>query len=320
MAAAKKSHSGVAVDGLVLLKIMKHARTNPVEAQGFLLGMVSEDKSLLEVSNCYPLQPDDEEMGEEYLMTMIRNLRYVNTDHLQVGWYQVVAHGAFLTEVSILTQIDYQQMTPSSVILIYDPVRTAHGALSFQAYRITERFTSIFQDEEVTFERIRDEGLSFSDVLVEVPLTMRTSHLSRAMLEDLRVDLKQSETFDHLELSTHVVLEKNVRLIIDRVDELLNESQKFQNYQRNYLRQQQQRSLQLEKRKEENQVRQQQGLPPLADDDITSNPIYKPPPPFSCLSSLLISSQITRYCSQVSQFASQSFGKLYLAQGLQGHD
>jgi hypothetical protein len=58
-------------------------------------------------------------------------------------------------------------------------------------------------------------------VLAEVPMTIRTSQLSRALLEDLRVDLKQNETFDHLELSTHVVLEKNVRLIMDRIDELL---------------------------------------------------------------------------------------------------
>jgi hypothetical protein len=53
--------------------------------------------------------------------------------------------------------------------------------------------------------------------------------------------------------------------------------------------------------KEENYAREQQGLPPLPDEDLASNPLFKPLPPLSCLSSLLISSQISRYCSQVSQ-------------------
>jgi hypothetical protein len=103
---------------------------------------------------------------------------------------------------------------------------------------------------------MRTDSLVFEDILEEVPLVLHTSHLGRALLEDLRTDLKQSEvcsltetflplphppspsplfslslfpnhfginqwqTFDHLDLSTHVFLEKNVRLMMGCIDEL----------------------------------------------------------------------------------------------------
>eukprot|EP00047_Mylnosiga_fluctuans_P002225 m.223704 g.223704 ORF g.223704 m.223704 type:complete len:322 (-) comp10964_c0_seq1:76-1041(-) len=313
----------VVVDGLVLLKIMKHARSVPQEARGPLLGMVPKDGSHLEVSNCFPFaqdEGDDQITDEQFQVTMMRNLREVNVDHLQVGWYQASNLGSFLTEEFIATQVDYQMQTPEAVALIYDAIRTAQGTLCLKAYRLRDKFLAIWQEEDgdLTLDRLSKDNFAFEDILEELPLVLHTSHLSKALLEDLRSGLRQNESFDHLDLSTHVYLEKNVRLMMDCVDKLANETQKYQVYQRNLARQHQQRQQYLEKKKEENQVRQQQGLPPLPDEDLSA--LFKPLAPFSCLDTLLVASQISRYCKQVSQFTSQSFGRLYLAQALQAHE
>ena len=65
----------------------------------------------------------------------------------------------------------------------------------------------------------------------------------------------------------------------------------------------------------ENQARQQRGEPPLADEDLSK--IFKPLPAPSRLDSLLLAGQINAYSQQVNQFATQSFGKLFLAEALQ---
>ena len=66
---------------------------------------------------------------------------------------------------------------------------------------------------------------------------------------------------------------------------------------------------------QENQLRQSRGDPPLPDDDI--NRMFKPPQPPPRLDSLLLSQQINCYVEQITEFATQSFGKLFMADSLQ---
>lgn len=65
----------------------------------------------------------------------------------------------------------------------------------------------------------------------------------------------------------------------------------------------------------ENQARLARGDQPVPEDDIHKN--YKPPPPPSRLDSLLLAGQINCYADQITEFATQSFGKLFMADSLQ---
>ena len=65
----------------------------------------------------------------------------------------------------------------------------------------------------------------------------------------------------------------------------------------------------------ENQQRIQRGDKPLPDEDI--NKLFKPLQPPPRLDSLLVTGQIDNYCSQMGDFISQSFGKLFMAESLQ---
>lgn len=57
---------------------------------------------------------------------------------------------------------------------------------------------------------------------------------------------------------------------------------------------------------------------PENEEDI--NQMFKPITHPSRLESLLITNQINNYCHQITQFAGQGFGKLYVVAGLQPKD
>jgi len=68
----------------------------------------------------------------------------------------------------------------------------------------------------------------------------------------------------------------------------------------------------------ENKMRAERGEPPLPDEDV--NKLFKPVPAPARLDSLLLSGQITEYASQMNEFASQTFGKLFVVDSLQEDD
>lgn len=52
-------------------------------------------------------------------MEMMRRLRAVNVDHLQVGWYQSTYLGSFVNRTLLDSQFSYQSSIEESVVLIY---------------------------------------------------------------------------------------------------------------------------------------------------------------------------------------------------------
>jgi hypothetical protein len=52
---------------------------------------------------------------------------------------------------------------------------------------------------------MRQDGLLFENILEEVPLVLKTSHLGRALLEELRLGLQQDEVLHVLCLLTPVI-------------------------------------------------------------------------------------------------------------------
>jgi translation initiation factor 3 subunit H len=108
----------VQLDGLVILKIMKHAREAlPDSISGQLLGLDVQGR--LEVTGSFPMPPttttpivntrhynknaavevDDGEAARddmEYQLQMMKLLREVNIDSNSVGWYQSVSNADLL--------------------------------------------------------------------------------------------------------------------------------------------------------------------------------------------------------------------------------
>ncbi|XP_072169835.1 eukaryotic translation initiation factor 3 subunit H-B-like [Diadema setosum] len=309
----------VQIDGLVVLKIIKHCEEEGGSegeiVQGVLLGLVQGDT--LEITNCFPFpkQADEEEFDDvQYQMEMMRNLRHVNIDHLHVGWYQSTKFGTFLTKALLDSQYNYQHSIEESVVLIYDPVKTSKASLSLKAYRLTEQTMAVYQDMEFSLESIRKSGLSFDKLFEEIPIVIKNSYLVNALLCEL--DGLSSPGDEHfLSLSTGTLLEKNVELLMDQVDELWQDTNKFVNYQRALGKTQQNKQAHIHKRQQENAAREARGEVPLPDEDL--NKLFKPPTMPSRLDTMLLAGQMKNYCTEVKHLASQSFGKLFMADGLQ---
>jgi len=316
--------SHVQIDGLVVLKIIKHCQeeaqgaTDPV--QGVLLGLVvdNDKERILEITNCFPFprHMEDEEFDEvNYQMEMMRNLRHVHIDHLHVGWYQSTHLGTFINRAFLESQFNYQHSIEESVVIIYDPIRTAKGHLSLKAYRLTPDMMNLYREGDFSPETISQIKMSFTKMFQEVPIKMRNSHLVNALLCEIEDVLPMENSNQFLDLATSSYLEKNLKLTMQCVDDLGQDCNKFFNFQRQYIKQQQAKQQYLQKRQAESAARVQRGEQALPDEDI--NKIFRPLQPPARLDSLLLSSQIQAYSEQINEFAAQSFGKMFMAEALQ---
>jgi len=154
----------VKVDGLVLLKIIKHATESlPEFCSGSLLGM--DVDTTLEVTNCFP--SIEEERAEEgstsppvenperkkYMADMLKLLRDINIDTAVVGWYRSAYMGSFCTMDMVEQLFEHQEELDNksvqrSVVLVYDPFQTKKGNLALKAFRLTDTFLKMMREKK----------------------------------------------------------------------------------------------------------------------------------------------------------------------------
>nr|CAG4645543.1 EOG090X06SH [Lynceus sp. MCZ IZ 141354] len=309
----------VQVDGLVVCKIIKHCHDENAGAmevaQGVLLGLIADTR--LEVTNCFPFPRNlDENLDEEeYQMEMMRHLRKVNVDHLHVGWYQSTQQGTFLSTQFLESQFTYQTSIEESIVIIYDPIKTKRGFLHLKAYRLTPQAVALFKDGEFTAEAIRTHHLTFENLYQEIRLVIHNSNLVNNLLLELSDKVHAEQNCQYLDLGIASVLEKQLQLLTDNIDELLQDTNKFNLYQRQVLKQQHEKTKYQQKRQAESAVRVAKGEAALPDEDL--NKIFKPVPAPSRLDAMVLSGQMSAMCQQMSQFCGQALGKLFLAEAVQ---
>jgi len=308
----------VQLEGLALMKIIKHCHEegagNTEVAQGVLLGLVVDDR--LEITNCFPFPRHADDVDEEdYQLEMMRHLRKVNVDHLSVGWYQSTQLGNFITTQLLESQFSYQTSIEESVVLIYDPIKTARGFLSIKAYRLTPEAIGTVQERDYTPEQLKKMKLGYDSIFQEIRVVIKNSHLVNTLLCELYEMMPSSQGQQFLDLGTMSTLDRSLRCLMEYVDDLSQEANKFNNYQRQNAKQVQEKHKYMQKRAAENAQRQARGEPPLPDEDISKQ--FKPIAPLPRLDAMITSGQISNYCKQISQFCSQSLGKLYVSKALQ---
>ncbi|WOL01370.1 eukaryotic translation initiation factor [Canna indica] len=312
----------VQIEGLAVLKIIKHCNEFlPALVTGQLLGL--DVGSVLEVTNCFPfpIREEDEEIeadGANYQLEMMRCLREVNVDNNTVGWYQSTLLGSFQTVELIETFMNYQENIRRCVCIVYDPSRSAQGVLALKALKLTDSFMELYRNNNFIGEKLREKKLSWVDIFEEIPIKVSNSALVSAFMTELEPESPVKECdYDRLRLSTAPYMERNLEFLIDCMEDLSAEQNKFQYYYRNVSRQQAQQQAWLQKRRVENMARKAAGEEPLPEED-PANPIFKPLPEPSRVDSYLITNQISNYCNQINGVAAQSFNRLYLMKAL--HD
>ncbi|GAA6103734.1 eukaryotic translation initiation factor 3 subunit H-A [Tachysurus ichikawai] len=251
----------------------------------------------------------------QYQMEMMRSLRHVNIDHLHVGWYQSTDYGSFVSRALLDSQFSYQHAIEESVVLIYDPIKTAQGSLSLKAYRLTPKLMEICKEKDFSPEGLKKANVSYEHMFEEVPISIKNSHLMNVLMWDLEDKSTLADKHELLSLSSSNHLEKSLQLLMDRIDDTNQEINKYNTYSRNLSKQQQQKHQYLQRRQQENAQRQSRGEPSLPEEDISK--MFKPPPPPPRMDTLLIAGQINNYCQNVKEFTSQNLGKLFMAEALQ---
>ncbi|CAG0914606.1 unnamed protein product [Notodromas monacha] len=310
----------VQIDGLAVLKIIKHCHEETSGtldvAQGVLLGLVVDNK--LEITNSFPFprHPDETMDEEDYQLEMMRNLRKINIDHFHVGWYQSTQQGNFLSPTVLESQFTYQMAIAESVVLIYDPAKTSRGFLSLRAFKLSPEAVKLYKEEDFSPEKVKNLQLSFEHLLKEIRVVIKNSHLVNALLLELQEAIPPTEKpCDYLDLGTTGVLEKHLRNMMDCVDELAQEVNKYNLYQRQVMKQFQMKQQFIQRRTVENEARVARGEAALPEDDV--NKQFKPIPSPSRKEALITSGQVLSYCDQISQFSSQALGKWFLSECLQ---
>merc|ERR1712119_34637 len=157
---------------------------------------------------------------------------------------------------------------------------------------------------------------SYETMFTQVPIVIKNSHLMNALM----LEMQESLTLDvggtqFLDLGTAHTLETELRAMMDSVDELNQESIKFNKHQNLVLKQFQEKTRFVQKRQLENQARQARGEDPLPEEDISK--VFKNVPAPSRLNPLILSGTIAYTSDEVSEFCSQSLAKLFLTEPLQ---
>lgn len=240
----------VQIDGLAILKLVKHCRDSlPQMVAGSLLGL--DEGKTLEVTHCFPVPTPRGELeeyeglnpqqqleggavaieagdieGEEYQMEMMKTLREVNVDNNCVGWYKSIYFGSFCQTTLVETQFSYQEnLSANCVVILYDPVQSLQSATTIKAYRLSDDFVANYRAKGTTF-------VPPSDVLIELPLKIRNPGLITAFLYDVKQEgLLKSKQHRYGDVglgSPTAPLERYLEHMCSWVDELLEENTKFQ--------------------------------------------------------------------------------------------
>lgn len=154
------------------MKIIKHCnQTFPTTATGCLVGM--DFDNTLEITNSFPFpvveMPTESHFDNAspnpaaaaprakgnaaYQAEMIRMIREVNIDANNVGWYTSANMGNFVNMNVIENQFYYQkELNERTVALVHDVSRSAQGALSLRAFRLSAKFMEAFKENKFTSE------------------------------------------------------------------------------------------------------------------------------------------------------------------------
>merc|ERR1712192_6833 len=130
----------------------------------------------------------------------------------------------------------------------------------------------MFKEGDFTPDAVKDLHISYETMFTQVPIVIKNSHLMNALM----LEMQESLTLD---VGTAHTLETELRAMMDAVDELNQESIKFNKHQ---------------------------------------NMMFKIPMAPSRLNPLILSGTISHTADEVSEFCSQSVAKLFLTEPLQG--
>ncbi|KEF56057.1 eukaryotic translation initiation factor 3 subunit H [Exophiala aquamarina CBS 119918] len=272
-----------------------------------------------------------------YQADMIRHLREVNIDANNVGWYTSANLGNFINMNFIENQYHYQKdLNEKTVALVHDVSRSSQGVLSLRAFRLTPQFMAAYKENKFTTDNLQKSGFKYTDILVELPVTIHNSLLVNTFLHQIPSLLASgtlkpptsvaeiennpvfksdglAPTFDTLSINIDPFLSQTADNLLDSIETHHVEANNFSYYSRALAREQAKIQQWQTKRKAENAARALSKQPPLPEDEWQR--LFKLPTEPNRLESMLNSRQVEQYARQVDGFVSGTTGKMFAVRG-----
>jgi len=332
----------VHLDGMALMKMIKHCKDNHAvngsNAWGALLGM--DMGGTLEVSNVFGLPGMRAERGDEderttkssmqYMAEMLRLLHQVNADVSPVGLYQGSFLGPFLNTaivdglntLSLLMEREGQRGRGKAVMLVHDYAQLAQGNLVLKAYRLSPSFIDAYRKGKFSAQHLIEHRLTFSNVLIEIPVHVRNTALMDAMLSTFMtenvpesriaprtskellthpIDMHVAPDNMDLNLALEPVLVSTLESTLDAAEAYASESGNVGYQARQIAREKARADAFVTRRKAENATRESAGLAPLPLDEV--NKLFKIPAEPNRLESLLLLNQLDSAAQRLTETA-----------------
>jgi hypothetical protein len=244
----------VYIDGLVILKIIKHVQDEGSEfVNGDLVGLdvtrrliksfpdlypdtkpVPSEPLRVEVTNCVPELPYlEDELLLDFRQTMVSNFREAiggpsqfgcGIDHKTVGWY--TTSSAYASDNFIERQYKFQVDNSNAVMLIYESsVAAASGCVSLRVVRLTDMFMELYKNGPRSFTKEElDKRPRFSDaeIFEEVPFFIHNCAPIQALLQSWAVEPSLDLQHDtaRLDLNNDMFLERYLENASDAIFDL----------------------------------------------------------------------------------------------------
>lgn len=321
----------VQVDSGVIMKMMKHFESErqlggTPQARGYLTGLIAVEERRLELTNCFHatsrcLEDSEEDLyrQQEEVQGMLRRFRNMNMDYELLGFYESASFGSAFTKTFLESMLEYQQQLEDSVVLLYDNTKTAAGLLAFRAFRLSPAALRCFAEDGDLFpDKIKAAGLSHSSLFVELPILIKNSHLVNVALAEMQLLRPMASKAPFLDLAHSGSLEKCLRGLMDNLDNLNAETNRYNKYAAEKAKHDAIRDTQLAKRRLENEARRARGEPELPMEEAIK--AGKALLPHSLTPTLLAAAQVSGFLRHASQTSAHNLHKLFLTEALLGQD
>lgn len=297
--------SSIKISPTALFQIIKDINMGPStdHAQGRLYGMPSDGQgSPIEVTHAYPDYKKDHnrashehdsinsEETDNFTRTHLKNMKKVNYDDENVGWYTSQNCGRRMSFEDLTEQQGHQRDDSSYFCLVVD---LSGSSLSLRAFRIHENAMKYLENKDTNkdiFSTIH-ESMFFDNLLQEYNVSFDLTPLDQIITSQILSSFNLIA--DVFRLRNPITFQNNVSSVNNSFDKI-EKSMKDFNREKNTIKQ---KNIEYEKWNQEriqtNIKREAKGLPPLPEDDSDAP---HPPEP----------SNKINFISQLYQFSANS--------------
>lgn len=241
------------INASVALKLAEIGQKHyPGTSAGPLFGYADPESHVIGISHVISF-PTQHTSGDDVFNTKASNQRFQN-EYLTklkdsninvtlVGWYLTATEGKENRQTLIESMLRYQekrrkeeQDESPSIVVVYDPAKSADTLLSIHVLRLNESFVKTWNSESRFVARnLIDNRISYKNVFVEMDASIKNSSLTNLKIQELDPSSKYGED---LELTSNFLqtTNQNVDQLIEAVDNFNRNLGNFNYFQRNLSR------------------------------------------------------------------------------------